>query len=124
MCNRKIDLRGSVWTSTYDVFVADAGNETFTHTLSFPVEGKFTMETKSVLPPHPAMYRNPDGTVDVIPGHSSQYSESGTYTFSKGVLVLQYESGRRQELNYDGGGAFVGRGFFGAEECIFRRNQP
>lgn len=81
------------WTSSYEMFVADAGTETTTVTLTFGPTNEFVLNFESHLPSHPAMYMNPDGTVDTIPGSSRSYSRRGTYEVKTDTIVLTNESG-------------------------------
>ena len=91
-------LAGSRWTCVQKEFVADAGTETTTFTLSFVSAKEYVLETASVLPPHPAMYMNADGTVDTLPGHSSERTEKGTYTVRRGIIVLTTDGGLTHTL--------------------------
>ena len=122
MCNRKVALKGTVWTTEQSMFVADVGNETITITLSFPTGNEYTMHTLCVTPSHPAMYMNPDGTVDRIPGTRTEFTENGTYTFKKGKLVLNSSEGSTKELDYEGGVLHSNR-IFGSDSCIFTRKE-
>lgn len=93
MCNKKNKLTGTRWTCEFNVFVADAGNEANTVTLSFVSAKKYTITTRRVLPPYPAMRMNADGTVDMKPGYDFEYTEEGTYSVKNGVITLTPENG-------------------------------
>lgn len=97
---KKNTFKDTVWTGEYRMFVADAGYETTTVELSFPTGKDFKITFRSVMPPHPAMYMNPDGTVDVQPGFSREYEQSGTYTFRNNILSLNTDEGTTLELRY------------------------
>ena len=91
-------LKNTKWTAVEEMFVADAGTMTITHTLEFISNKEVRIHEKSVLPPYPAMYMNPDGTIDTMPGHTSERSETGTYRFRRGILTITTENGL--ELTY------------------------
>ena len=52
-----------------------------------------TVTTNRVMPPHPAMRKNPDGTVSTIPGWESSDSKKGTYKFKSNMLTITLEDG-------------------------------
>lgn len=89
------------WTSSYEMFVADAGTETTTVTLTFGPTNEFVLDFESHLPSHPAMYMNPDGTVPTIPGSSRSYTRRGTYEVNSDTIVLTNESGTTNTLRID-----------------------
>ena len=60
-------LNNTKWEHKTEMFVADAGTQTITMTFEFTTKKDVTFTFHSYLPAHPAMYRNSDGTVDVIP---------------------------------------------------------
>ena len=111
-----------MWISEHDMFVADVGTEKITMTLSFPTGKEFKMETRSEMPSHPATYMNPDGQVDIIPGRTTEFVRTGTYTRKKGKVVLQETDGPVQELLLEGN-VLRADGFFGDEPCIFVKRQ-
>lgn len=96
---RKADYANTRWTCVYEVFVADAGTEKTTVTLDFDAANGFTLEEKSVMPSHPAMYVNPDGTIDTIPGSSREYTLRGTFEVKGNVLILTAEDGTVHKLD-------------------------
>lgn len=113
---KKNVFKDTVWTGEYRMFVADAGYETTTVELSFPSGKDFKMACRSTLPPHPGMYRNPDGTVDIQPGFSREYETSGTYTFKDNVLSLILDDGSSRVFFYRDGYLETSQ-FPGEEPC-------
>jgi hypothetical protein len=75
------------------------GTEKTTVTLDFDAANGFTLEGKSVTPSHPAMYVNPDGTIDTIPGSSREYTLRGTFEVKGNVLILTAEDGTVHKLD-------------------------
>ena len=114
MSARKPLLKHKTWVAQYDEFVADVGTSTVTVTLHFPSRTAFVMTTEFVTPPHPAMYMNPDGSVDTLPGFSNLFEEKGSYTYSKGLLTLNREKGTPLKLEWRDG-SFVGKDYFGRD---------
>ena len=86
-------LKGTKWTAVQEMFVADAGTMTINHTLEFLSAKKVLVKEEGSMPPYPAMYMNPDGTVDTMPGHSTPDEDAGTYTLSDGILTITNEEG-------------------------------
>ena len=115
-------LKNTKWTAVQEEFVADAGTMTITYTLEFISDKEVRVHEKSVLPPYPAMYMNPDGTVDTMPGHSSERSETGTYSYRRGKLTITTEKGVKQEYTYKTDGTFVREEPWGAL-VVYSRNQ-
>ena len=100
---KKNIVKNTRWQSEYKVFVADAGTEDVTVTLNF-VSGKdYVLETRGVMPDHPAMYMNEDGTVPVLPGGSREASTRGTYSVDKDKVILTEEDGSVHTLYYVNG---------------------
>ena len=97
--NRKADFANTRWTCVLEEFVADAGTETTTVTLGFDAANGFTLEEKSVMPSHPAMYVNPDGTIDTIPGFTREYTRRGTFEVKGNDLILTTEDGTVHKLH-------------------------
>ena len=91
-------LKNTKWTAVEEMFVADAGTMTITHTLEFISKKDVRIHELSQMPSYPAMYMNPDGTVDRIPGFTTERSETGTYRYRRGVLTITTENGL--ELTY------------------------
>lgn len=100
-------LKKTTWTAHQEMFVADAGTMTITHTLEFVSAKEIKIKEVSVMPSHPAMYMNPDGTVDRIPGWTSEREESGTYVFKKGILTVRLEDGRERLFFLQDDGTFT-----------------
>ena len=111
------------------MFVADAGYETTTATLSFLPGKRFSLKMVSDLPAHPAMYMAADGTVPTMPGHHSEWEETGNYKISGDKCILTMDDGSTRELLLQGSpaefshgaGAILGH-IFGYEAFLFRRN--
>ena len=91
--NKKPDYANTEWVCVYEVFVADAGTETTTATLSFGATNGFTLEEKSVMPSYPATYVNPDGTIDTHPGFTREYTRQGTYEVKGDEILLKQADG-------------------------------
>ena len=91
--NKKPDYAQTEWICVSEMFVADAGTETTTATLSFDAKNGFTLEEKSVMPSHPASYVNPDGTIDVLPGFTREYTRQGTYEVKGDEIILKQADG-------------------------------
>ena len=123
MCIKQPVLRNTVWTAEGRMFVADVGTETTTYTLTFLSGKDYSLVTKRVLPPHPAMYMNSDGGVDTLPGRSSESTETGTYSFKKGILTLSSPEGGAKELLYTNG-AFAGNWIFSDQPATFVKVEP
>ena len=86
-------LKGTRWTAVQEMFVADAGTMTINHTLDFLSAKNVVVKEEGSMPSYPAMYMNPDGTVDTMPGFSTHNEYTGTYTFSDGILTITKEEG-------------------------------
>ena len=95
---QKSGLANTQWTSSYDMFVADAGTEKTTVTLSLGKKD-FVLDWDSHLPAHPATYVNTDGSIDTIPATTRQRTQSGTYKVRSNVLILTDEFGAVHKLN-------------------------
>lgn len=116
-------LKNSKWKAVQEEFVADAGTMTITYTLEFLSGKEVRVYEESYLPAHPAMYMNPDGTVDRMPARSSEHSESGTYTYRRGVLTITTEDGHRAVYLYQDDGGFFTRELPWGETLVFSRSQ-
>ena len=90
--NMRSGYANTVWSGVYKIFVADAGTETVTVTLSFGTT-KYTMVEKSVMPSYPATYVNPDGTIDTHPGFSRENTRQGTYKVKGDEILLKQDDG-------------------------------
>lgn len=100
-------LKNSKWTAVQELFVADVGTMTITYTLEFVSGKEVKILENSYTPSHPAMYMNPDGTVDRIPGSTSESSEAGTYSYRRGVLTITTEDGDRTDYFFQKDGTFT-----------------
>ena len=113
-------LPGSRWQAVEEMFVADAGTMTITHTLEFVSREEVRTREEGYLPAHPAMYMNADGTVDTVPARSFETSGVGTYRLSRDVLTITLEDGLRQEYRLQPDGTFTRELDYGAV-LVFRR---
>lgn len=100
-------LEGSEWVNVEEMFVADAGTMTITHSLKFTGSKDVTVGWKSYLPAHPAMYVNSDGKVDVIPASESEFFKKGSYVFKKGILKITVEDDTVLEYRFQDGNLFA-----------------
>ena len=122
MCKNPV-LKNSKWTAVLKEFVADAGTMTITHTLEFTSAKEVRISEKTNMPSYPAMYMNPDGTVDTIPGWSSEKSETGTYKLRRGKLtIITTEDGLPQEYTVMPDGTLV-RELPWGETLVFSRSE-
>lgn len=103
MCIKKPNFKNTRWVAVYQIFVADAGNETHTETLEFTSSKTYRKMSEWNLPPYPAMYRNADGTIDTMPGHSSSFEEEGTWSYHNGKVTLKSKDGGEMVLEYKDG---------------------
>ena len=97
--NKKPAFANTEWVCVYEMFVADAGTETTTATLTFDAAKGFTLEEKSVMPSYPATYVNPDGTIDTLPGFSREYTRQGTYEVKGDEIILNQSDGTVHTLH-------------------------
>ena len=104
---KKPVLKKTTWTATQEMFVADAGTMTITHTLEFVSAKEVKIKEVRVMPSYPAMRMNPDGTVDTIPGWTSEHEESGTYLLENGILTVKREDGRERLYFLQSDGTFT-----------------
>ena len=118
MCKNPV-LKGTKWAAVQEMFVADAGTMTITHTLEFTSAKDVLIKESTYLPSHPAMYVNPDGTIDRIPASSSEREVAGTYKFRRDVLTITLEDGTVKEFTYLGGD-FLGQAFPGGKGIFSR----
>lgn len=91
-------LNNTKWEHKTEMFVADAGTQTIKMTFEFTTKKDVTFTFHSYLPAHPAMYRNNDGTVDVIPARESSYSKKGTYKVKGSKIKVTWEDESTEEL--------------------------
>ena len=102
---KKPVFKNTRWVCVQQTFVADAGTATDTYTIDFISDKECLWKSKWVLPSHPAMYMNADGTVDTIPGSSSETVSRATWSYSRKSqkLTLQFEDGSTTVLQYRDG---------------------
>ena len=110
---KKCSLKDTAWIGEYQMFVADVGTQTSTVDLRFVSSKEFEMTTRSEMPPHPAMYMNPDGTVDTLPGFTSEWEERGTYTIKNNTVTLTVTDGPTYILHMTEEGGLVCDRIFG-----------
>lgn len=97
--HKKPAFSNTEWVCVYETFVADAGTETTTATLTFDAAKGFTLAEKSVMPSYPATYVNPDGTIDRLPGFTREYTRQGTYEAKGDEIVLKQADGTVHTLH-------------------------
>ena len=100
-------LTNTKWTAIEEMFVADAGTMTITRTLEFTSAEDVLITEKTHMPSYPAMYMNPDGTIDTIQGWDSEHSEKGTYEIQRNTLVITTEDGTKTEYAIKADGTFT-----------------
>lgn len=129
MCSKGPKLDNTKWSAQSRMFVADAGYETTTATLSFLPGKRFSLKMVCDLPAHPAMYMAADGTVPTMPGHHSEWEETGTYKVSGEKCILTMDDGGSHELLIQGSSAEFAQGagallghLFGPEDFLFHRD--
>lgn len=108
---KKPVFKGTKWVCVQQEFVADAGTMTETYTLEFTSAKDCIWKDSWVLPAHPAMYMNSDGTVDTIPASGSESVAPASWKYSRGKLTLTFDDGSTRELLYEKG-KLVGEGSF------------
>ena len=109
----------TVWQDERQEFVADAGNMKVTTTLEFTSGKDVVVRFSSYMPPYPATYVNPDGTIDTNPGWSSQREKKGTYKYRRGKLTITFEDGEpAMELSYKNN-TLISKYELTGEEMIF-----
>jgi hypothetical protein len=93
-------FKNTKWVYVEEMFVADVGTETDTTTLEFGPGNEIVIRNAWHLPAHPAMYVNPDGSIDMIPGSSGEHSSKGTWRYRWGKLTVSLEDGSKEEFRY------------------------
>lgn len=96
-------LKNTKWVCVKEMFVADAGIGTDTHTIEFTSAKECTYTMSWYLPAHPAMYVNPNGKIDMIPASSSETVSKGKWQYRRGVLTITLEDGRERIFDYKEG---------------------
>ena len=112
-------FKNTKWVCVEEMFVADAGTETDTTTLEFGPGNEVVIRRSWFLPAHPAMYVNPDGTIDTIAAMSNEYTSKGTWKYRRGKLTVTLEDGSQEEFDYEEG-MLVQKGAVGGVK-VFRR---
>ena len=113
-------LKGTTWKAVQEMFVADAGTMTINHTLVFISAREVVVKYSSYLPSYPAMYMNPDGTIDTMPGMSNETEETCGYTFKHGILAVTRKSGGQEILHYELNGTFTRKESWG-EVVVYKQ---
>lgn len=108
------------WQYIHEELVLDAGVMTTTTTLKFISRSEVIKSSESVMPSHPAMYVNSDGTIDTIPGWTSDWESRGRYKYSKGLLTITFEDGTTTELQYKKDALVSLRREYDGTEIIYR----
>lgn len=103
MDGKKLKLKGTKWVWVEKIFVADAGTMTVNHTLDFTTKNDVIVGFNSYMPPHPAMYMNPDGEVPTMPGWSNSDTKKGTYKVKGNTLTITFEDGSEEIFDYRDG---------------------
>ena len=116
---KKPVLKNTRWVCVQKMFVADAGTMTETFTLDFTSDKECVWKDAWVLPAHPAMYVNPDGTVDTVPARGSETVLRAEWRFHRNRLTLQFEDGSSKVFLYSDG-HFTGPGPFG-DALVFEK---
>lgn len=96
-------FKNTRWVCVQEHFVADAGTLTETYTLEFTSGKECLWKDSWILPAHPAMYMNRNGTVDTIPVSGSEKVSRATWRFSRNKLTLQFEDGSTKVFLYEDG---------------------
>ena len=116
---KKPVLKNTRWVCIQKHFVADAGTMTQTYVLEFTSDKECLWKDQWVLPAHPAMYMNADGTVDTIAESGSETVLKATWRFRRQQLTLQFEDGSSKVFLFKDN-HFIGPGPFG-NELIFEQ---
>ena len=115
---KKPVFKNTRWICVQKIFVADAGMMTQTYEMEFVSDKECVWTDKWVLPAHPAMYMNPDGTVDRIPESGSESVSHAAWRYRRGELTLQFEDGFSRVLRYKED-HLTCPGLLGEEEMVF-----
>lgn len=100
---KKPALKNTQWVCFIDILVHDAGVMKETYTLDFISARECIYTYKWVMPSHPATYVNPDGTIDTIPGSSSESTFRGTWKLRGKRLTIKTEDGRTMFFQFKDG---------------------
>ena len=108
---KKPVLKNTKWVCVKEMFIADVGTSTETYTLAFTSAKECTYTASWYTPAYPAMYMNPDGTVDTFPARSSEQVSKGTWTYHRGTVTVTLEDGNTKVFQYKDG-KLVGQPYF------------
>ena len=122
MCKNPV-LKNTSWVAVQEMFVADVGTMTITHTLEFVSDKDVVIREVTVMPSHPAMYVNPDGTIDTIQGWTNEREEKGTYSYKRGILTILVEDSSPKMYAYQSDGTFTFEDSILRETVVFSRKQ-
>lgn len=122
MCKNPV-LKNTSWVAVQEMFVADVGTMTITHTLEFVSDKDVVIREVTVMPSHPAMYVNPDGTIDTIQGWTNEQEEKGTYSYKRGILTILVEDSSPKMYAYQSDGTFTFEDSILRETVVFSRKQ-
>ena len=100
---KKPVLKNTRWVCVKQMFIADVGTSTETYTLAFTSARECTYTTSWYTPAYPAMYVNPDGTIDTFPARSSENVSKGTWTYRRGIVTVTLEDGDTKVFLYKDG---------------------
>ena len=117
---KKPVFKNTVWENKQEIFVADAGTETITHTLEFGSGKDVKVRWYSYLPAHPAMYVNRDGSIDKIPASYYEDVKEGTWEYKHGKLTITLEDGTKVDYDYQAGMLLGGKDFDGSN-LVFKK---
>jgi len=118
---KKPVLKNTKWVCVKEMFVADVGTSTETYTLEFTSAKECTYTMSWYTPAHPAMYVNPDGTIDTYPARSSEQVSKGTWTYKRGKLTVTLEDGSAKVFTYKDGKLF-GEPYFDGSDMAFEKS--
>ena len=121
MCKNPV-LKGTKWTAVQEMFVADVGTMTIHHSLEFTTDKDVLVGYSSYTPAYPAMYVNPDGTIDTMPARSYEQTDPATYVFKDGKLTITSKGGGTTEYVYQEDGTFIHEESWG-EKVVFSRSK-
>lgn len=119
---KKPVLKNTRWVCVKEMFVADVGTSTETYTLAFTSAKECTYTMSWYTPAHPAMYVNPDGTIDTFPARSSENVTKGTWTYRRGQVTVALEDGSTKVFLYKDG-KLSGGPYWDNTEMLFEKSE-